>query len=390
MGRAICDRSAGDPNAMSKLLSKIHYAKPSIGEREFEYVMDAVQNGWGERCYDYIKRFERDFAAYIGVNHAIATSSCTGALHLGLRALNIGAGDEVILADINWIASAAPIFYVGATPVPVDVLDDSWCLDPEAVARAITPKTKAIIAVHLYGNLAAMDELNALASRHGVTLIEDAAEALGSEDKGRKAGSMSTFSVFSFHGTKAMTTGEGGMLATNDESIRRRVEQLNNHGRAANDMRQFWPSELGHKYKISNLQAALGCAQLERAQELISRKREIFHLYRNALAAALPNIQMNPEPGGTYNSYWMPTVVLPEELASRRDTVLGSMRKAGIDARVFFPCLSDTPVFEHLPRVPTPRAHNLAPRSFNLPSYHEMTVSDQKRVVEAVLQSLRV
>ena len=371
-------------------MSKIHYAKPSIGALEFEYVMDAVHNGWGERCYDYIKRFENDFAVYLGVSYAVATSSCTGALHLGLRALNIGAGDEVILGDINWIASAAPIFYVGATPVLVDVLQDSWCLDPEAVARAITHKTKAIIAVHLYGNLAALDELKALASRHGVTLIEDAAEALGSEYKGRKAGSMSTFSVFSFHGTKAMTTGEGGMLATNDESIRRRVEQLNNHGRAANDMRQFWPSELGHKYKISNLQAALGCAQLERAQELVCRKRDIFLRYRNALAAALPNVQMNPEPPETFNSYWMPTVVLPEEKATRRDDALDSMRKAGIDARVFFPALSDTPVFAHLPRVVTPRAHDLARRAFNLPSYHEMTTSDQHRVVEAVLQGLRL
>src|ERR1043166_683697 len=146
MGRTFRYRSSGDSNSMSRVL----YTKPSIGELELEYVTDAVRSGWGAQCYDYISRFEHAFATYLGVKHAVATSSCTGALHLGLRALDIGAGDEIILADINWIASAAPVFYVGATPVVVDVLQDSWCLDPRAVAEAMTPRTKAIIAVHLY------------------------------------------------------------------------------------------------------------------------------------------------------------------------------------------------------------------------------------------------
>src|SRR5688572_23410601 len=165
-------------------MNKILYTKPSVGELEAEYVLDAVRNGWGSSCYDYINRFEQDFAHYLNVDYTAATSSCTGALHLGLRALGIGPGDEVILGDINWVASAAPIFYVGATPILVDVLEDSWCLDPEAVSAAITSRTKAIIAVHLYGNLAEIDELKAIADRHGLALIEDAAEALGSEYRG--------------------------------------------------------------------------------------------------------------------------------------------------------------------------------------------------------------
>lgn len=369
-------------------MNKIYYTKPSIGEREVEYVLDAVRNGWGEHCYDYITRFERDFAAYLGVPHAVATSSCTGALHLGLRALDIGPGDEVILADINWVASAAPVFYVGATPVLVDVLEDSWCLDPAAVERAITPKTRAIIAVHLYGNLAALAELQALADAYDLALIEDAAEALGSEYRGRKAGSLSTFSVFSFHGTKVMTTGEGGMLATRDETLLTRVQQLNNHGRAAGDMRQFWPSELGHKYKISNLQAALGCAQLERLDEMVARKREIFAVYREQLLPALPGAAMNPEASDCRNSYWMPTLVLSGAQAEQRDQVLEAMRQAGIDARIFFQPLSQTPVFADLPAVNTPISHGLARRAFNLPSYPELSRDDQQRVIEVILASL--
>src|SRR5262245_46784406 len=370
-------------------MSKIHYAKPSISDLEVQYALDAARNGWGEHCYDYIKRFERDFATYLGIGYTIATSSCTGALHLGLRALNIGAGDEVILGDINWIASAAPIFYVGATPVLVDVLEDSWCLDPEAVARAITNKTKAIIAVHLYGNLAAIDELNVIARQHGLQLIEDAAEALGSKYKGHNAGTMSSFSVFSFHGTKVVTTGEGGMLATNDTALCRRVEQLNSHGRAAGDMRQFWPSELGYKYKVSNVQAALGCAQLERIDELVARRRDVFNRYRGAFLAELPDAKMNPEPEGAFNSYWMPTLVLPDRHRVRRDAILESMQRSGIDSRVFFPPLSDTPVFKDFPpRAQTCRAHDLSQRAFNLPSYHDLSVSDQQLVIDAVLEGV--
>jgi perosamine synthetase len=371
-------------------MSKIYYTKPSIGEREIELVLDAVRNGWGEQCYDYINRFEREFAAYIGVPYAMATSSCTGALHLGLRALDIGAGDEVILADTNWIASAAPIFYVGATPVLVDILADSWCLDPASVERAITPRTRAIIAVHLYGNLAALDELQVLADQYGLALIEDAAEALGSLWHGQKAGSCSTFSVFSFHGTKVMTTGEGGMLATRDEALLKRIQQLNNHGRAAGDMRQFWPSELGHKYKMSNVQAALGCAQLERIDELVERKREIFNRYAKQLLPAIPGSLMNPEPVTCSNSYWMPTFVLPTAMAGRRDAVLAQLTQLGIDARMVFQPLSDTPVFASLPPVQTPQAHLLALCAFNLPSYHELHSSDQQRVIDAILQELQV
>src|SRR5438128_1012033 len=181
-------------------MSRIYYTKPSITELEVRYATDAAANGWGERCYEYIGRFEALFREHLGIKHAIATSSCTGALHMGLAALGVGPGDEVILADTNWIATAAPITYLGGNPVFVDIKPDTWCLDPQIVEQAITSKTKAIVAVHLYGNLCEMNELLAVGRRHGIPVIEDAAEAIGSVYHGHRAGSMGTFASFSFHG----------------------------------------------------------------------------------------------------------------------------------------------------------------------------------------------
>lgn len=229
---------------------RIAYTRPSITELEVGYATDAARNGWGEHCYDYIHRFEAAFRAPLGVRHAIATSSCTGALHLGLAALGIGAGDEVILADTNWIASVAPVVHLGATPVFVDILPDTWCLDPALVEAAITPRTKAILAVHLYGNLCEMDRLLDIGRRHHLAVIEDAAEALGSQWRGRRAGSLGRFGAFSFHGTKTLTTGEGGLFVTDDDAVYERVLTLSNHGRARGQTRQFWPDVVGYKFKI--------------------------------------------------------------------------------------------------------------------------------------------
>ena len=210
---------------------RIFYTKPSITDLEVSYAADAAENGWGDQCYAYINRFEALFKQHLGVSHAIATSSCTGALHMGIAALGIGPGDEVIMADTNWIATAAPIVHLGATPVFVDILPDSWCIDPEEAEAAITPRTKAIVAVHLYGNLCDMDRLLAIGEKYGIPIIEDAAEAIGSLHDGRRAGSMGAFGAFSFHGTKTLTTGEGGMFVTNDADLYERVLTLSNHGR---------------------------------------------------------------------------------------------------------------------------------------------------------------
>jgi perosamine synthetase len=360
---------------------RIHYTKPSITEREVAYATDAAANGWGERCYEYIQRFETLFREHLDVPHAIATSSCTGALHMGLAALGVGPGDEVILADSNWIASAAPITYLGATPVFVDILPDTWCIDPDRAEAAITPNTKAIIAVHLYGNLCDMDRLLAIGERHGIPVVEDAAEAIGSVYHGRRAGSLGRFGVFSFHGTKTLTTGEGGMFVTRDADLYERVLTLSNHGRARGQSKQFWPDMVGFKYKLSNIQAAIGCAQVERIDELIGRKRAIFATYRERLGR-LPGVSLNPEPAGITIGAWMPTAVFAPDTGVTREALQAAFAARDIDARVFFHPLSSLPMFE--PRPDNRIAWDIPARAINLPSYHDMTEAELERVCDVV------
>lgn len=360
--------------------SRIYYTKPSITELEVGYATDAAANGWGEHCYDYIHRFEAMFREHLGVKHAIATSSATGALHIGMAAMDIGAGDEVLLGDINWIASAAPIVHLGATPVLVDVLPDSWCLDPAAVEAAITPRTKAILAVHLYGNLCDMDALREVGRHHGIPVIEDAAEAIGSIWHGHRAGSMGVFGAFSFHGTKTVTTGEGGIFVTDDDALYEQALTLSNHGRAQGETRQFWPETIGFKYKMSNLQAAIGCGQMERVGELIAGKRRVFEYYQNALQD-LP-LRMNPESSGTTNGYWMPTIVVDDDVPFDREALLAAFKNDNIDGRVFFWPLSSLPSFKRHPKNVV--SHSLSLRAMNLPSYHELTHTDLNRVVACV------
>ena len=362
---------------------KIHYTHPSITDLEIKYVNDAITNGWGEKCYEYITKLEDLFKDYLGVKHAIATSSCTGALHMGLNALNISSGDEIIVADINWVATVAPIFHLGATPVYVDILKDSWCIDPNKVRAAINSKTKAIIAVHLYGNLCNMNELLEISKQYNIPLIEDSAEAIGSIYDGKRAGSIGKFGTFSFHGTKTITTGEGGMFVTNDDDLYRHVMTLSNHGRAIGEPKQFWPAMIGFKYKMSNLQAALGCAQLERISSLVNCKRDIFQSYYRNLKD-LP-ITMNPEPDNCTNGFWMPTVVF-RDLHVDRDLLIEKFKKKNIDARVFFWPLSSMKLGGKKAEKILPVAENIYNKGINLPSSYEMDNNDIQ-IVSNIIRS---
>ena len=361
-------------------MARIPYTQPSITDLEVAYATDAARHGWGSRCYEYIERFEAAFADHIGTAHCIATSSCTGALAMGLAALGVGPGDEVILADTNWIATAAPIVHLGARPVFVDILPDTWCIDPALAEQAITPRTKAIIATHLYGNVCEMDQILAIGRRHGVPIVEDAAEAIGSVHRGRRAGSMGAFGVFSFHGTKTLTTGEGGAFVSDDSALTERVLTLSNHGRARGQARQFWPDQVGYKFKMSNIQAAIGCAQLERIEELTATRRAILDAYRTTLSE-YPEISLNPEPDDGINGAWMPTVVFTPDSGITRETLQDAFAHDDIDARLFFWPLSSLPMFEP---ASTPLAHDIPSRAINLPSFHDMTAGQIAEVASVV------
>jgi perosamine synthetase len=364
-------------------MRKILAAKPSITSREIEYVQDAITNGWGEECYDYLIKFENSFKAYQNSPYGLATSSCTGALHIAFSSLGLGLGDEVIVPDITWIASISPIVQLGAKPVFVDVEERSWCINPDSIEAAITSSTKAILVVHVYGNLADMDAIMKIASKHNLPVIEDAAEALGSEYKGLKAGSIGDFGVFSFHGTKTLTTGEGGMLVSNNKELFEQASILANHGRDPAVPKLFWCEQVGLKYKMSNVQAAIGLAQLERVDELVAHKRWVFEQYKEHLNCA--DTVMNSERKSCFNSYWMPTTILPASFDIRkRDALIQTMIEQNIQVRPFFYPVSSFPMFENVTRNKV--SYGLYERGINLPSYFDMTLPDIECVAEKLIE----
>lgn len=368
-------------------MERIPVSGPSITELEIRYVTEAVTECWYSRANEFHERFEHAFAAYIGCAHAIALPSCTSAIHLSLLALGVGPGDEVIVPECTWIATAAPISYVGATPVFADIEQDSWCLSPASFAARITPRTRAVIPVDLYGNVPDLAGIRAVADQHGIKVIEDAAEAIGSRFHGRLAGAWGHAGVFSFHGSKTMTTYEGGMLVTDDDNLWQRALFLRDHGRKPGD-RHFFNAEVAYKYKMSSMQAALGLAQLERIDELVARKREIFAWYREELAA-VPGLTLNQEPAGTLNSYWMVTVLFPSASGLRKERVMELMTAEGIDCRPFFHPLSSLPAYASSPAAHgaserNPVSYHLSPRGVNLPSGLNLTRSQVIRVCDVL------
>ncbi len=357
-------------------MQRIPVAGPWITQREIDYVAQAVGTAWYRSANLFQQRFEAAFAAYIGRRFAIALPSCTSAIHLALLAIGVGGDDEVIVPDATWIATSAPISYVGATPVFADIDRRTWCLSLPSLEQAITPRTRAVLPVNLYGGMPDYDRILEAAARKRIVVIEDAAESVGSLYRGKKAGSFGLASVFSFHGSKTLTTGEGGMLLTDDEALYERCRMLADHGRRKGD-RAFWNAEIGQKYKMSSLQAALGLAQLERVDELVARKREIFGWYQSALDRA-SGITLNAEPDGTTNSVWMVTAVMDAALGWRKEDLADALAADGIDTRPFFYPLSSLPAYADSPQVAVAAKRNLiaydiSPRAINLPSALSLT-----------------
>jgi len=351
-------------------MNRISVSGPWITDKEVDYVSDAARNAWYENANMYHERFEKAFAEYLDVRYAVTLPSCTSAIHLSLLALGVGTGDEVIVPDVTWIASAAPIIYVGATPVFADIDKKTWCMSASSFKECITSRTKAVIPVDLYGGMPNWDSILEIARTHNIAVIEDAAEAFGSEYKGKKAGSFGKTGTFSFHGSKTMTTGEGGMLVTNDKKLFDRVLFLRDHGRSPGDI-MFFNTEVGYKYKMSSMQAALGLAQVERADELVDKKRLIFSWYEKALSG-IDGITLNYEPKVTKNSYWMVTVILDPKFGIKKEDLFYKMQEQGISCRPFFYPLSTLPAFYETEEAQKARERNVvsyrvSPYGLNLP-----------------------
>lgn len=373
---------------------RIPVAGPSITELEVRYAGDAAATAWYEHAGDYVHRFEAAFADRIGVSHAISVPHCTSAIHLSLLALGVGPGDEVIVPDVTWIASAAPISYVGASAVFADIDERTWCITAESLETAITPRTRAVIAVDLYGSMPDFDAIRTIAERYDIAVIEDAAEATGSRLDDREAGSFGDTGVFSFHGSKTLTTGEGGMFVTNRDDLAERVRVLRDHGRPPGD-RLFLNDEIAYKYKMSAVQAALGLAQTERFDELVAKKREIFGWYREALGD-VEGLRLNHEPEGVRNSYWMTTAVLDPELGWKSRQLMAALSEFNIDARPFFSPLSSLAPYRDLAtdedRAPrqNPVGYRVSAHGVNLPSALILERADIEYVADAVRQIVRV
>ncbi len=370
-------------------MERIPIAGPWITQKEIDYVTDAVTNAWYGNANLYHTRFEQAFAAYVGRQYSVTLPSCTSALHLALLALGVGAGDEVIVPDITWIATSAPIAYVGATPVFADIDAQSWCLSADSFAARITPQTKAAIVVDLYGNLPDMDAILAIAQQHNIAIIEDAAEAIGSEYKGQKAGSFGAVSTFSFHGSKTLTTGEGGMLVTDREDIYQRCLFLRDHGRDPHG-KMFWNTEVAYKYRMSSMQAALGLAQLERIDELVDRKRQIFQWYQEALGN-WDGITLNHEQPWVKNTYWMVTAILDPKYGLTKEAMIDGLKQKQIDARPFFYPLSSLPAYKEIGLIPikNPIASTLSPWGINLPSALNLTREQVEYTTTSLIECLR-
>jgi perosamine synthetase len=370
---------------IKKIKKLIPVTGPWITEKEVKYVAQAARDGWNENYLKYVTLFEKKFAEYVGRKYALATSSCTGALHLSFLALGLKKGDEAIVPNITWIASVEPLYWMGIKPIFADIEPDTWCIDPKDIEKKITEKTKAILVVDLYGHVADMKPILKIAKKYDLKVIEDAAEAVGSEYYGKKAGSFGDVSVFSFHGSKTMVTGEGGILLTNNKKIIEKARYYNDH--CKDKKKIFWNLEIGYKYKMSNFQAACGLAQLERINELIEKKRQIFSWYKERLSE-IPGIQLNVERPHTKNTYWMVTVVWDKKYKISKEKMLNELKKWNIQARPFFYPLSSLPAINC--KADTPVSFDISSRAINLPCGLNMTEKKVDYVCDSLIKILKI
>jgi len=367
---------------------KIPLTVPSLSEKELLYVMECVLTGWVSSAGRFVTQFEEMFADFCGTRYAIATSNGTTALHLALLALGIGQGDEVIVPTLTFIATANAVTYTGAKPVLVDSDPMTWTIDPNLIEQAITPRTKAIIPVHLYGHPADMDPILQIAKRHGLYLVEDAAEALGARYKGRYVGSIGDVGVFSFYGNKIITTGEGGMVVTDRSDVAQKVRILRDHGMSAK--RRYWHPVLGYNYRMTNLQAALGVAQLERVEALLEERRRVLNVYNNELSG-VPGVTLPPAAAWADPVCWLYTILIDESrFGISRDSLARALSDKGIETRPMFIPLHMQPIYRGKGGEDyMPIAERLSQHGLSLPSSANLTNLNIKYVAECIIERIR-
>lgn len=366
---------------MKKIFIPVY--EPELSGNELKYLTKCIKTNWISSLGGYVTRFEEDFGKFVGTKHAISTSSGTTALHLALAALGIGKDDEVIVPDLTFVATANAVSYTGAKPVFVDASHDTWNIDPRYIEKKITKRTKAIIAVHLYGHSADMDPILAIAKSHGLFVIEDAAEAHGAEYKGSKVGSLSDIGCFSFYGNKIITTGEGGIVVTNNADIEKRVKMLRDHAMSQDQV--YWHEAIGYNYRMTNIQAAIGVAQLERIANIIEIKRENAMIY-NSFLRDIPCIILPPELPWAKSVYWMYSILIEKTAGISRNKLMIVLKENGIDSRPFFVPMHKLPMYAH--RSSYPVATRLSNTGINLPSSTKITRADIQYIASVIKANL--
>jgi len=363
---------------------KIPISAPCLGDEELEAVVAAVKSGWVSSQGAFIKDFEQGFADYCGVKYGVATCNGTVALHLALAALGIGPGDEVLVPALTFVATANAVTYTGAKPVFVDSQPDYWGIDPDSLEVAITPRSKAVIPVHLYGHPCDMDAIMEIAHRHGLYVIEDAAEAHGAIYKGRKVGSLGQISCFSFYGNKIITTGEGGMCMTNDTRLIERMRILRDHG--MNPQRRYWHDIVGFNYRMTNLQGALGVAQLKRLASLVAKKRTIAEHYLTALDPLIKDRRLSLQASADWAAsvYWLFPIVARTEADKSR--IVSALSQAAIETRPLFVPIHTLPPYRTTRAYPV--AERLAARGLCLPSHPNLTREDIRLIADVITSAL--
>jgi perosamine synthetase len=361
-------------------------AEPDIGEEELRNVVEAVKSGWISSKGRFIEEFERGFANYIGMKYGVAVSNGTTALHLALVTLGIGPGDEVIVPDLTFAATINAVLYTGAKPVIVDIHPEYWCMNPDRVEKAITPKTKAIMPVHLYGHPCDMDPIMEIASKHSLYVIEDAAEAHGAEYKGRRVGSFGHISCFSFYGNKIITTGEGGMALTNDGELAEKMRMLRDHG--MNPEKRYWHEVIGFNYRMTNIQAAIGLAQLSKIERFIERKRKIAKIYAEELSS-IKGITLHPEMPWAKCVFWLYSILVNERFAGiARDELSERLEENGIETRKFFYPLHEMPIYSKYAIYSYPVASKISREGLNLPSSVKLSEDSVRYITQKIKESI--